>query len=104
MALDSKQKKEFVAQSHALKPIVIVGRAGLQPAHVETLRDHLKRHDLAKVRIDAESGADADAVASHIAATVPCELVARRGYVAIFHSQSGGGRFEFDDHSDGDFD
>ncbi len=86
MAIDAKQRKAWIAQSHALKPVVHVGRSGVQPAHLNTLRDHLSRMELVKARIDAESVTQAAEIAQAIADAVPCGLVARIGYVAVFHA------------------
>lgn len=88
MTLDAKQRRSLVSRSHPLKPIVYVGRHGVQPAQIEAIREHLRKHDLCKVKIDAETGEEADAIARSIVEAVPCDFVARRGHVAILHSDA----------------
>lgn len=88
MTMDAKQRKRLVGRSHPLKPVVYVGRHGVQPAQLDTLREHFRKTDLLKVKIDAEDGDEADTIAQSIVEAVPCELVARRGHVAILHSDA----------------
>lgn len=88
MVLDARQRKLLVGRSHPLKPMVYVGRHGVQPEQLDTLRQHFRKTDLVKVKIDAESVEAAEAIARSIVEAVPCELVARRGYVAILHSDA----------------
>ena len=52
---------------------------------IEVIREQFKKTDLIKIRIEAEKGRAVDAIANTIVETVPCELVARRGFVAILY-------------------
>lgn len=89
MTLDAKQRKALVGRSHPLKPMVYVGRHGVQPEQIATIRAHFSKSDLVKVKIDADDGDAVDAIAKSIVEQVPCDLVARRGHVAILHSDAG---------------
>jgi len=88
MTMDARKRKSLVGRSHPLKPIVHVGRHGLQASQIETIRQHLAKTDLVKVKVDAADGDEADAMAAAIVEGVPCELVARRGYVLILYSEA----------------
>ncbi|MCB9851619.1 MAG: YhbY family RNA-binding protein [Phycisphaerales bacterium] len=88
MTLDAKQRKSLVGRSHPLKPIVYVGRHGVQPEQVATIREHFRNTDLVKVKIDAETREEVEGIAAILVETVPCELVARRGHVAILFSDA----------------
>ena len=88
MTLDAKQRKSLVGRSHPLKPIVYVGRRGVQPEQIETIREHFRSTDLVKVKIDAETHGEVDGIAARLVEAVPCELVARRGHVAILFSDA----------------
>ena len=45
------QRLELKGRAHALKPIVIIGNAGLTPAVLEEIERSLKSHDLLKIRV-----------------------------------------------------
>ena len=89
MTLDARQRKALVGRSHPLKPMVYVGRHGVKAEQIETIRAHFRKTDLVKVKIDADDGDAAEAIARSIVEQVPCDLVARRGHVAILHSDAG---------------
>ncbi len=86
MSLDHTQKRKLKGRAHKLKSTITVGRAGLSGSIVGMIREALTRTELVKVRIQAESGKQAEAVAQVIARQVPCELVARTGFVALLYS------------------
>ncbi len=45
------QRLELKARAHALKPIVIIGNAGLTPSVLDEIERSLKSHDLLKIRV-----------------------------------------------------
>ena len=45
------QRLELKGRAHALKPIVIIGNAGLTPAVLDEIERSLKSHDLLKIRV-----------------------------------------------------
>ena len=47
-------KKELRAQAHTLKPVIMIGQAGLTPAVIAETEIALDCHELIKVRIRAE--------------------------------------------------
>ncbi|MBI5890779.1 MAG: YhbY family RNA-binding protein [Nitrosomonadales bacterium] len=49
--LSVSQRLELKGRAHALKPIVIVGNAGLTPAVLDEIERSLKSHDLMKIRV-----------------------------------------------------
>jgi len=49
--LSVSQRLELKGRAHPLKPIVIIGNAGLTPAVLDEIERSLKSHDLLKVRV-----------------------------------------------------
>jgi putative YhbY family RNA-binding protein len=49
--LSVSQRLELKGRAHALKPIVIIGNAGLTPSVINEIERSLKSHDLLKVRV-----------------------------------------------------
>ena len=85
MSLDHTEKRELKARAHKLKSTITIGRGGLSGSIVEMIRQALVKTELLKVRIKGESGKEAEAIAQMIARQVPCELVARTGFVALLY-------------------
>lgn len=52
--MESTQKKKLKAQAHGLKPVIIVGQAGLTDAVLAETEIALNTHELIKVKIRAE--------------------------------------------------
>ncbi len=51
LSLSVSQRLELKGRSHALKPVVIIGNAGLTPAVLDEIERSLKSHDLMKIRV-----------------------------------------------------
>lgn len=49
--LSVAQRLELKGRAHALKPVVIIGNAGLTPAVLDEIERSLKSHDLMKIRV-----------------------------------------------------
>jgi RNA-binding protein len=52
--MDAASKKKLKAQAHGLKPVIIVGQAGLTDAVLAETEIALNTHELIKVKIRAE--------------------------------------------------
>ncbi len=50
LTLTVPQRLELKARAHALKPVVIIGNAGLTAAVLDEIERSLKSHDLLKIR------------------------------------------------------
>lgn len=51
LSLSVTQRLELKSRAHTLRPIVIIGNAGLTPAVLDEIERSLKSHDLLKVRV-----------------------------------------------------
>lgn len=49
--LSVSQRLTLKGRAHALKPVVIIGNAGLSPAVLDEIERSLKSHDLMKIRV-----------------------------------------------------
>lgn len=81
--LTSKQRKFLRGRAHALRPVVLVGQAGVTDSIVRSLHDALTAHELVKVRLHEpeDKHADAEALALRTDAAL-CGLV---GHTVILY-------------------
>ncbi len=76
--------RDLKAAAQLLKPQLIVGRSGVNPAFVTALDAALRDHELVKVRF-GDFKAERRALASHLAELTGSRLVLRVGHVAVFY-------------------
>ena len=50
MTLTGKQKAKLKAQAHRLKPVIQVGRAGVQEPQINSIKRALHEHELIKIK------------------------------------------------------
>lgn len=93
MPLTSRERQELIAASHRLKPAVTLSadEGAVPVAAVEQVRRAFASHKLIKVRVKADEGTAADAVAAQLAAEAACEVVKRIGRVVILYRQPAAG-------------
>ena len=85
MSLTAKQRRELLAASHPLKPLVTISPDNLSDDVVAQVRAAFTGRTLLKVRVNADNTAACDAIAAELVARVPCELVKRVGHVVVLH-------------------
>lgn len=85
MALTAEQKRYLRQQAHALKPVVIVGDAGVSEELLAELEHSLEAHELLKVRVNAADREDRQAMVERLCRTTGAELVQRVGHVAVLY-------------------
>jgi putative YhbY family RNA-binding protein len=83
MALTAKQRRELLAASHRLKPLVTISPENVSDEVVAQVRTAFTGRTLLKVRVNADNAAACDAIAADLVARVPCELVKRVGHVVV---------------------
>jgi len=84
-ALTSKQRQYLKGVAHSLSPVVRVGKAGVTEAVVAETATALRAHELIKVRIEADEGAERRASASELASAASAALVGTVGKIAILY-------------------
>jgi len=85
MPLLENQKRELRQRGHALKPIVIIGNAGLSESVIREIDRSLEHHELMKVRL---GGADREAkkrLIISICESCHAELVQSIGRIALIY-------------------
>ena len=85
MALSEKQRKHLRRLAHPLKPIVMLGNAGLTEAVVAELDRALNDHELVKVSARVGDRAARDAALGELAGRTAGELVQQIGNVGVFY-------------------
>jgi RNA-binding protein len=88
MTLSEAQKKHLRSIGHHLKPVVIVGDAGLSEAVLKEFDSTIDHHELVKVKIRAGDRAGRDAIVSDLCERGTAELVARIGNVALLYRRN----------------
>jgi RNA-binding protein len=82
---DGARRRRLTGRGNRLKAGLAMGRQGLTEAFVESVRRAFTHADLIKVRLDADSPKQADALAEGLAARTPCHLIKRIGRVALLY-------------------
>ena len=85
MPLPENQKRDLRQRGHALKPVVMIGNAGLSEAVLREIDRSLEHHELMKVRL---GGADREAkkrLIASICESCHAELVQSIGHIALIY-------------------
>jgi RNA-binding protein len=85
MALSEKQKKHLRRLAHPVRPLVLLGNAGLTDGVVNELERALNDHELVKVAARVGEREARDAVLATLVSRTGAELVQRVGHVGVFY-------------------
>ena len=85
IALTSSQTRFLRGHAHDLKALLQIGGKGVTPAFLAELEEVLERHELIKVKVDAE---DRDALIAELVSASESALVQRIGHVAVLYRPS----------------
>ena len=83
--LNPKQKRYLRGLAHKLKPIVIIGSAGLTESVINEISQSIEHHELIKVRINAADRQSRVQMIQEINNVIGCKLVFHIGHIAIFY-------------------
>jgi len=83
MALSEPQKKYLRALGHNLKPVIMVGDAGLSDSLLAEFESTLSYHELIKVRVRIGDRAARDDIIEKLCLQGSAELVQRIGNIAL---------------------
>lgn len=84
-ALTGRQRQYLRGLAHPLAPIVRVGKGGVTDSVIVETKKSLHSHELIKVRIEAEAGADRKALAEKLAEASDAQLAGTVGKIAILY-------------------
>jgi len=83
MTLTKPQKQHLRALAYRLKPVVILGQAGLSEAVCKEIGLALEHHELIKVRVNAADRDERRTLIDDIGSRTGAELVQSIGHVAV---------------------
>jgi RNA-binding protein len=83
MQLTEKQRRHLKGLAHPLKPIILIGNAGLTDAVVAETTRALADHELIKVRVPAQDRETRDAIVKSLIHRTGSAFVARIGHIAV---------------------
>jgi RNA-binding protein len=85
MQLTEKQRRHLKGLAHPLKPVILMGNAGLTEAVVAATDQALGSHELIKVRLPGLAREDRDAALSLLSERTGSAMVTRIGHVAVLY-------------------
>jgi RNA-binding protein len=85
MQLTERQRRYLRGLAHPLKPVVIIGDAGLTDAVAKETTRALHDHELIKVRVRGADREQRDTLLSELAERTQSTLVNRIGHVAVLY-------------------
>jgi len=85
MAVNDKQRRYLKGLAHPLKPVVMVGNAGLTEAVLAEIENALAHHELIKVRVSGQEKADRKQMLDEIAEKTGADLVMMIGHIGGFY-------------------
>lgn len=85
--MNSLDKKKLKALAHTLKPVVMVGHAGLTQGIMSEIDIALNAHELIKVKIRAERD-ERKSITEKICAGSNAELVQQIGQISVIYRQN----------------
>ena len=85
MSLTESQCKHLRGLGHHLKPLVLVGSAGLSAGVLAEINSSLEHHELIKVRIRSGGRKERDALIAELATRSAAHVIQRIGNVALIY-------------------
>ena len=85
--LNSRQKKNLRAKAHDLKPIVLVGKAGVTTGCIQSIDEAIDSQELIKVKF-LEHKDDKKSLSNEIAEKTNSEIVGNIGHTIILFRQN----------------
>jgi RNA-binding protein len=85
MQLSERQRRHLKSLAHPLKPVILMGNAGLTDAVVAATAEALEHHELIKVRLPGLEREERDATLAELAGRTGSTMVTRIGHVAVLY-------------------
>lgn len=85
MHLSPRQKRYLRSLAHKLKPVVMIGAAGLSGAVARTLEEELLNHELIKVRVRNDEPAEREAIIEALGRDFEAAPVQRMGHIVTLY-------------------
>jgi len=88
MTITSKQNRYLRGLAHKLKPVVMIGNAGVTDNIIQEVDNGLSHHELIKVRISGMDRENRGASIADLCQKTESELVNTVGHIAILYRAS----------------
>ncbi len=85
--MNPADKNKLKARAHKLKPVIIVGQAGLSEAVLKEIELTLEAHELIKIKIRAEREERAQ-IRDQICLSTGAELIQSIGQIAVIYRKN----------------
>ena len=82
--MNAADKKKFRAQAHGLKPVIMIGQAGLTSAVLSEIELALDTHELIKIKIRAERE-ERKQISEKICSDTGATLIQTIGQIAVIY-------------------
>jgi len=86
--LNTKQNQHLRRLAHHLKPVVIIGNAGLTETVLEEIINAISFHELIKVKLNGTDKTARDGMVNNIITNTGAHHVQSIGHVAVFFKPS----------------
>jgi RNA-binding protein len=83
MSITEKQRRHLKGLAHHLKPVVIVGQAGLSQSLLEEIGTSLDSHELIKVKVNAGDRDERQRMIRQISERTRARVIHTIGHVAV---------------------
>ncbi len=88
MPLNKNQRNHLRKLAHPLKPVVIIGQAGLSENVMSEIDSSLEHHELIKLRLNAADKAARQKMIDHILEQSSAELVQAIGHICAIYRRA----------------
>ena len=85
--MNSEKKKQFKAQAHLLKPVIIIGQNGLTESVLKEIEITLDTHELIKIKIRADRDIRSQ-VCAKIVEQTQSELIQSIGQIIVIYRKN----------------
>ncbi|MFH2111234.1 MAG: YhbY family RNA-binding protein [Candidatus Bathyarchaeota archaeon] len=87
MTIPGPKRRKLKAQAHHLNPTIQIGKEGVTPAQIETIRRQLDHHELIKIKF-IEHKQQRRELSTHIAQQTDSEAIDLIGNTLILYKQN----------------
>lgn len=88
MSLNNKQIRVLRTRSHSLKPVVLIGGAGLTDNVINEINQALDYHELIKIKVNADDRENKKTMIDQISTQTDSELIQTIGHMGIFYRRN----------------
>ena len=88
MKLNTKQIKKLKSLSHHIKPIITIGKEGVNEGVINSITEYIERHELIKIKFNKKNKSEKNTLSESITNATNSGLVSIIGNTLIIYKQS----------------